>query len=223
MNMAFVMGTGRCGTKSYAYVLNEQKGVKAEHEIIKCNWNYHSNRIDKNIKHLSGILNYHDVYLAVAVALYFLPYAEYLIESYNIKCICLKRNREDTINSYISKFKGRNYFDMNYVNSYYKGWNKCYPKFGFNVSLEDGLEIFYDNYYSISEYLQRRYPDNFKIYNMPKVLTDSEYQLSSLEFIGVKDPVPVLDVKLNKLLQKLRKIHWNPSYMPNCDCDRIYI
>jgi hypothetical protein len=230
MSIGFVIGTGRCGTKSMTYVLNEQENVKAEHEMMKCHWEYNDIDIQRNVRHLLGLVKYNDdIDLAVAAAFYFLPYSEMLIEKYNAKIVCLKRAKEEVVDSYLRKWKNKNQFSPNnpavttsdykyYIRNY---WHFTYPTFK-NKDVREATSQYWDLYYEMSSEFQLRFPSNFRVFDMHSVLNTEKGQVGALEFMGVGATKLLLNIRLNKLIQKLRKIRWSErgGYI---HCGKVYL
>lgn len=193
--ISFVIGPGRCGFKAYYKLLFMQKNIKVDYEFYRIRW---EDPIDYGLANaiirLYGLLSlYKDTYLAVSIAHYFLPYFEKIIEMYpETRFICLKRNKEETVQSLILAAKTRNFWtdtsskfwDTNYSRG------KFYYTFpSFDLPRSDAAAKYYDHYFEIVSSLINRYPDHAKLYNVPEVFEDKMLQHESLEFLGVNNPV----------------------------------
>lgn len=199
------LGSGRCGTSSLATLLNAQFDSCVTHEEgVPLPWNaidrhYHINR--------ETILNYpHKV--TGDVAFWWLRYTGNLVKDFpNIKMVCLKRDKKDTVKSMI---KCSNIFGSNHYTSEFSGYydhNKwpldgpdatvmrsCFPKY--NLPLEEAIGAFYDEYYMLAEKCEKALPDNFKIFPMD-YLNTQEGVIEILRFCEFQYPV-VLNVNIQK-------------------------
>ena len=103
------IGTGRCGTQTLATYLGLQK-INTRHESLILDWDFNRNQADDFINHLSNAvtIDYPDV---AEVNFSLLNYIEYFLERFDeeLKIIVMKRNREDTIHSWM---KNQPYMNM---------------------------------------------------------------------------------------------------------------
>ncbi len=188
------LGTGRCGTVSLSKLLKQQN-INASHEINILPWEFNKEMIDNALK---SIIN-RDNDIISDVAFYYLPYVPYIIEKYpDTKFVCFKRNKQQTINSYILKFNDRNHLSHNFNNIYRedKIWDHAFPKYDQQDKKKD-LTLYWDNYYKTAESYQLKYENNFKIFNMIDVLNDKKHQKQMFNFIGIKNPKIVLCIRYN--------------------------
>jgi len=203
--IGWVMGTGRCGTASFWNILNKQMGVVCEAEFKRCPWNPAINAFLHNVTRMYGVaIFYQHIYLSVGSAMWFLPYTDIIMDNFpDSKIVCLKRNKEETVRSWINKAttpKGafRNWFTD--VKSKYWGKSNldgsakhmfhayywCFPHF--DLPFEEAVEAYYDEYYRLAEEYEEKYPDNFKIYPSPLVLNNCLLQVNALDWLGVRNP-----------------------------------
>lgn len=143
------------------------------------------------------------------IGFYYLPYVERVISTeIDVKIPCMKRDKQDVLRSYINKFKvnsekkrsnifrkilNNRDFDSIYRNPFidHNGagwvkdvkWDKCYPKFGDSISLEDGLSLYWDMYYEYVDVLSNKYPDKVKIFDINEMNTE-EGRRRILSFCG---------------------------------------
>lgn len=181
-------GTGRCGTKSFARLINSINGWQCTHEMKPLlPWEF-----DKELA--QDRLNYFQYHNEVAdVAFYYLPYLEYLLEELDeIKVICLKRDKRETVESFRRKVPNRNHW-ADHDGSFWgkdKIWDRTFPNMGLQDKFSGAdlkrasLEEYWVQYYEQSEWLSDVYPDKLKIYPID-VLNDRGLQKEMFEFIGI--------------------------------------
>ena len=197
-HVGFIVGTGRCGTQSYCKLLNNQNGVIAEHDIRGNNtgWNFRNREAMKTIIRLLTQMSFDaNIYLSIRVYPHMLMYIDFFLSIYQeAKCICLKREKNLVVKSWIAfstnLFGVQNYW-TNQNSKYFKEETRrdLYYRFPhFDLPKRKAIEAYYDLYYKESEKLSKRYPDRFKIYPID-VLNNLDLQRESLEFIGVRNPV----------------------------------
>ncbi|MGM5483024.1 MAG: galactosyltransferase-related protein [Nanobdellota archaeon] len=185
-NRAFIvigLGTGRCGTVSLVSTLNQLKSSFFVHEGFMLPWEGSKERM---LSELKNFVNESYSSLIGDVGFYWLPYVEYVLQEFpDTRFICLKREKESTVCSYLQKTEGKNHWMRHDGNRWQfdSKWDRCYPKFEVQ-SKEEALKLYWETYYDRAAELERRFPDNFKIFDL-SVLYDSDSFSPVLEFIGV--------------------------------------
>jgi len=202
------LGSGRCGTCSLAHLLDKQKNFRITHETLPSNiFAFSKFSIDKKLKKL---LKYKGKFVG-DVALYYLPYIEYILKKYpSTKFICLKRSKKETINSFmratpfynhwtdpsLMKDKGEFYID-------YKGkkwtkhyWNNLFPNYN-NKSKEKAIGLYWEDYYKKISELKKKYPRNIIILNTREALNSKKGISKMLSFIGIPKKHQKLLTNLN--------------------------
>lgn len=177
------LGTGRCGTKSLAYLLNLQANAEVHHEKHDANirWNRSEQEIDvflnwckSNTRQLVG-----------DVSFYYLPYVNYIWHQIpTVKFVCLQRERKATVNSYMSWTNDKNHW-INHDGTNWKldEWDHCYPKY----DLDDKFTAicrYYDEYYSVACKVQDENPNYFRIFPI-NMLNSISGQHNILDYIGI--------------------------------------
>ena len=101
------LGTGRCGTVSLKHLLAMQLHTQATHETMLLPHKYNEH---KYVQYMRKLYN-RKFRIAADVALWNLPYVTTILAEYpSTKFICLKRDKEETIQSFMRKTKnGRNH------------------------------------------------------------------------------------------------------------------
>jgi len=183
--MVIIIGTGRCGTKSLAQILNRQEGVVCTHELKPVlPWHFGQIAIDNRIEELEmsdGIVG--------DAGFYYLNYVEYLFKETDVKFVCLKRDREGTVNSFLRKVGNRNHWmehDGTYW-SYDKRWDKTFPKYDVN-DRATAIGMYWDDYYAKIEELKDKYP--IKIVRT-KELSNLDSVMDILKFCEIPNPKPI--------------------------------
>jgi len=203
--MIIGLGSGRCGTNSLAVLLDSQEGVKVTHEETLLSWQYDRDDYNAFNDSLSG----REEATVGDVAFYHLNYCEMYLKQGAI-CICLQRNREETINSYINWIalnNGYGWFDPSDFDGIWevirhrssKHWRnsdhlkRCYPNLE-GKFLINKLAAYYDLYYKKANELAEH--ENFRIFDIDK-LNHKETQLEILTFAQIENP-QTKTIKLNE-------------------------
>ncbi len=177
------LGTGRCGTVSLQRMLNQLDSSFFTHRGFMLPWYGEKSAA---VKKMRVFLQETNKRVVGDIGFYWLPYVEEMIKNFpGIKFVCLKRNRRETIKSFMKETEGRNHW-MRHDGTIWKRdviWDRCYPKFD-AVSKEQALEMYWDTYYSEAERLERMYSSSFKIFSID-MLSSSESFQEILRFIGL--------------------------------------
>ena len=104
------LGSGRCGTLAFSNLLNQQANTDISHEWNKClglDWERASKEKTKiRLRHLTN----RNAKFVGDVALWYLPYVEFLVQNHDVKIIGLKRVKNDTVESFKNWFGRLNHF-----------------------------------------------------------------------------------------------------------------
>ncbi|MGH7117853.1 MAG: hypothetical protein ACREFP_02470 [Acetobacteraceae bacterium] len=144
------------------------------------------------------------------IAFYYLTYVALLAQhNRNIRFICLRRDREQTVNSWLRKsalerwrskriadrlsslitrehyHESRNFWMEHDGSRWQKDpvWDKCFPKFVAKTKRE-AIGMYWDHYYEQAEVLKRALGDVFRIVDTEH-LSEIPFQTELLEFCGV--------------------------------------
>ena len=197
----FGLGTGRNGSTSLYHLFKEQPNTFSSHEyppIIP--WEGDAQCLDFHLRRtalLSKAFQYQ-----VDVSHWWLPHVETIMKhNPDSIFICLRRNKKDTINSFL-KIKG--YGKTGAINHWmrhdgrkwqFNFWDRAYPKYNVQ-SMPEALEQYWNQYYQTCEQLEKKYPIQIKLFETEN-LSEKEEQIRILEFCGYKDPITSNEIKKN--------------------------
>lgn len=214
------LGTGRCGTLSLTDLLNSQRTAHVTHEgtplgqtgqtwkkyaWMHLPWEPCANKF----KAVAQVIESYPGKLVGDVGFYYLPYVEMLIDRFpNVRFICLKRDRPQTVRSYMAKSRLKNRWSTEPHRGPYPhrdGWDKCYPKY--NLPKKRALNHYWDDYYRTAKALRKKYPGRFRIWRVDSALNMLAGQIDVLQFAGVrKQRTMVFNVglQINRLMTRER-------------------
>ena len=202
----FGLGTGRCGTVSLAAALNscenslithEGKGVgeKLNEARILLPWNRNPLLLERKLEQISG----REHSLVGDVAFYYLPYVEIILGKYpDSKFVCMKRNRDETVNSYMKKTVKRNHWQEWMPKSTWNKdlkWDPCYPKYEAKDK-STAISKYWEEYYIEAERLETAHPNKFSIFGIDELNTEDGLKGIS-RFIGDPTMMTTPSKKLN--------------------------
>ncbi len=182
----FGVGTGRSGTKSLGKLLNLQESIEISHELKPIlSWDGDSKYLHKK---LNQIASKSEATTCGDVASSYLPYVEAILEIIpNAKFVCLKRDMEETINSFMHKSGKRNHWISHDGRKWKKDyWDRFFPKYEISDKSQ-AIERYWIEYYTRSEKLMKQFPDNFIIYDI-SILSKLEKQKALFQFLEVQNP-----------------------------------
>jgi hypothetical protein len=219
----FGLGTGRSGSTSLAHLFACQADTCYSHEHTPVlPWRNGGERLRFHLERTHMLCR---LYGYVAdVSHWWLPYAETIMANDpQARFVVLRREREATVESF-SKIKGgKNSRPINHWIEHdgrqfsHNIWDECYPKYpaGEAKTLEDGLGLYWDDYYATAQALQQRYPEQLRIYDID-VLKDSVGQEELLRFCGYQQPRVIEDLHKNKGQCQDGALFWmNPFAKPS--------
>lgn len=141
------LGTGRCGTMSLANLLNFQIDAHISHEMGGKPMLPWKKKIPDFDHFMRVILGRKETYVG-DIAFYLLPYWKELLKL-NIETyfVVMKRDKEETVASYMTKTLRENPFMLHEGKEWnHYDWDKCYPKFD-RQSKQQAVAAYYDFYY----------------------------------------------------------------------------
>jgi hypothetical protein len=205
MNIIFGLGSGRCGTNSLAKLLNNQPQTQVGNEtIISEYYPPNKNKLLKLFKIMKG---YKKEFVG-EVAHWYLNYVPMILDiNTNTKFICLKRNKLDTVNSYVRKVTNINGVANHWTIRSSKHWQLDYYKNSYSIGhpeydlpMIEALNKYWDEYYEKADYYENCYRDNFRIVIMEHIFSNKDTQTDILKFLGYKKYNIILGIKENSTM-----------------------
>jgi len=181
--LIFGLGTGRCGSMSLANLLTYQSDCLISHELGGAPWLTWEPSKSLNV-FMNRIVNRRESIVG-DVSFYSLPYANILMDRYDdVRFVILKRDKEETIKSYMKKTQGRNHWMLHNGSVWRLDiWDRCYPKFNVETK-EEALSRYYDHYYELCQQL----PQDKCFWLQSSELNDESKCLEMLKFCGIESP-----------------------------------
>jgi hypothetical protein len=200
------IGSGRCGTRSLANLLNRQQGTHITHEEPpRLPWRVPHDRA--LAQRLAQMRRVRKEPIVGDVASYFLPYLEQAIDdSPTIRVVCLKRPRQEVISSFCRWIDKVHPLPTNHWSArpeppwhHEPVWTRVFPQYDLS-DREQGIGRYWDEYYERAAALARQFPDHLRIFDWLAALNTEGGQRELLEFCGYssRDQVVALDVHENK-------------------------
>ncbi len=243
------LGSGRSGTASLTSLIGRQTGAICFHEmnpscaIFSGNPQPHVNAVREIQKLLAGgprtrltidysrpssVETYEKLQtqtplkLIGDIAYYYLNYVEELFDvSPECVAICMKREREATVASWMKKSSIQRwpslwladklkawltrtpfYTEYNYWQehdgSHWKKdpvWDSCFPKLA-ATSKREAIGMYWDYYYLEADRLQQKYPERFRVFDV-RDLSTSEGQKRALLFLGIAEDQMIIGEKVH--------------------------
>jgi len=187
------LGTGRCGSMSLANLLSFQGNCLVSHEMGGRPWLPWEKDKDSfdNYYHL---ITSRKQQFTGDVSFYNLPYAaDYLDKNEKTVFVILRRDKQETIKSYLKKTESRNHW-ITHDGSKWRldSWDKCYPKFDVTEK-EAALSAYYDHYYDLCNQL----PQEKCFWMKTSELNNEQKCLDMLKFCGL-DEIKFFNVHNNR-------------------------
>jgi len=243
------LGSGRSGTASLASLIDSQEGGLCFHEmnpscaVFAGNPQSHLNAINEFRKILSGgsrsslsidysrpasvetfekLQGLPRVRLLGDIAYYYLSYVGDILEQVpQCKFVCIKRDREQTVASWLKKSAVKrwrsmwladklkawitrtpfqteyNYWQEHDGTVWMKDpvWDSCFPKFE-APSKEDAIRMYWNYYYQEASRLEKTHPESFRVFNIG-ALSSRAGQEEILSFIGLSPQEMVSSEKVH--------------------------
>jgi hypothetical protein len=189
------LGTGRCGTLTLAAVLDAQFRTNITHEAYwRLPWKPINIYLEITLQHIYR----HTADFIGDVSFYYLNYVETILSWIpKTKFVCLQRPREGVIESQMrcgtslgsNHFTARDSKHFNHERCDLKNneesriYRDSFPKY--DAPRKEAARMYWDEFFTIAESFQKKYPDNFKIFDMDAALNTIDGQREMLKFSGV--------------------------------------
>lgn len=191
-----VLGTGRCGTWAWYRIMEAQSGlVQSSHEGFRFEW-----EVDRGFffyRMMQAMVDWVGTPIWCNSSFAWIRYVGLLMQNLNDpKCLCLKRDRDSLIDSFMRHWPSENYWTDPGSDHWDGQWpmvtvtnpdpdalSRMWPKY--DLPKEDAIGAYWDEYYAIAEFWQQRLPANFKIIDFKEALNSYEGQDGCLEFMDI--------------------------------------
>ena len=216
--LVFGLGTGRSGTVSLANLLDSQEDASFSHESTpSLAWSFSREEIDQKVKLLTG----RAAAIVGDVASWYLPYVEHLITEHpQSKFICLEREKEAVVASFMKKTQRRNHW-MHHDGKVWQNdptFDRCLPKYNTHDKA-DSIGMYWEEYHERLIHLRSAYPDNIRTWEMNQGLNTKQGIREILLFAGipVESQIVITNIKEN---QTGRILSRGISYIGKILCNR---
>jgi sulfotransferase family protein len=219
------LGTGRCGTRSLANLLNRQPRTRITHEEPpRLPWNVKDR--DAICRRLDRMQQTRQGEVIGDVASYFLPYAERAIEySPSIRLVCLKRPRDEVVQSFMSWLDSVHPLPTNHWARvpatgvyHHPVWSRIFPQYDIQ-DREEGIGRYWDEYSERAESLEKQFPDNFRIFDWRTALTTQAGQHAMFDFCGYRAGEHVIDLRIHENKGQSAPVREAPGHKSDYPCD----
>jgi len=177
------LGTGRSGTHSFSKLMNKYN-INLTHEKSGFVWEFDENKLNRYVRKLKNKETDGDI------AFFNINYIEPLFKEFpDMKVVVLKRQKERVVRSFLGRWGHKGFLRPG------NGGNLLFPNY--DLSKEEALPLYYDDYYKKIDKLMEKYPNNIKLYTMD-AFNDKETQIDMLKFIGIENPDVNLNIRLDR-------------------------
>jgi len=185
-------GTGRCGTKTLASLLNGCKNVNVSHEFrergdrdYRLSWKFNAKEARTRVENLKKL----EGNLVGDVAHYYLNYIPHLREKFgnDIKFVNLFRPSEEVYNSFLRKTKKTHWIPKDHPKwKSHEPWTRTFPQYSDVTDNEHGLNNYLRDYY-ITSYTFGCIYTNQIFYIETKDLNKKEAQKRLFDFLEIPE------------------------------------
>ncbi|MGN6546207.1 MAG: hypothetical protein ACTHK7_14230 [Aureliella sp.] len=221
----FGIGSGRCGTLSLARLLDSQPDARVTHEMRPLlGWDAPEDEKRRIAgARLERLARESDAGLVGDVAAYYLPYIPFLLEgNADVRIVCLRRPRQEVIASFIQWLERTESLPVNHwlERPWKRGecqrqfhslvWSRIFPKYP-DVSLEEGIGRYWDEYYAEVERLQARFQGRVLMLETYE-LNQEEQQRQLLRFCAVEEKLQRIGRQHENISSNTAQRRRNTSY-----------
>ncbi len=195
------VGAGRCGLRSLMGLLNRQAKTQVSHqEWPLLPWERRADRpgIREKFERWGRT---RDGLRIGDVASWYLPYVDEAIQCEpSIRVVCLKRPKDEIVRSFCAWLDRNSPLRMNHwAKSPAEGWHhdpfftRLFPQYDV-TDREEGIRRYWDEYYQTAEDCERRFPNQFRIFDMEAALNTKQGVEDLLSFVGIPKAEQVIEV-----------------------------
>lgn len=193
-SIVFGIGTGQCGTRGLAVILNGQPGAYITHECLPVlPWRHEFDRpgIRERLNRFRTAWPHRFV---GDVASYYLPYVEEAISlDPNVRIVCLERSRDSVILGFCRWLDSVNPLPTNHWSDrplegwhHEPIWTRTFPQYKVR-NREEGISCYWEEYHMIAGDLARRFPDNVRVFPTESSLSTESGLQALLTFVGIPE------------------------------------
>jgi hypothetical protein len=198
------MGTGRCGTRSLAALLNRQPTAHVSHEA-KPLLSWRNSRPSVLAQRFQRMIRLRDEPVVGDVASFYLPYVEEIIGiAPAVRIACLQRPREEVVESFCHWLDAVHPLPTNHwAKKPAQGWHhepvytRIFPQYDIR-DREEGIRRYWDEYYQRAGALASRFPQNVRIFDWQEGLNTEQGQREILSFCGFPPEQQVLALGIHE-------------------------
>lgn len=191
-----VLGSGRCGTWAWYRIMEAQTGlVQASHEGLPFPWEV--DRAQFFWMLLNCMVDWIGTPFWCSSTFAWIRYLGIVMNTFrNPKCLILKRDRDETIASFMKHWQYENYWTDIGSDHWDDQWPKAtfghmdperlstmWPKY--DLPKEDAIGAYWDEYYLTARYWEERLPENVMVMDFKESLNTFEGQDQVLGFFGI--------------------------------------
>lgn len=167
---------------------------------------------EASVKRYEDLKQMSQVDLIGDIAYYYLKYVDDILAiNSNVRFVCIKRDKTQTVDSWISKsaihrwrslwladrlkslitrapfHRSKNFWQMHDGSEYQLDpvWDKTFPKFEADTK-RGAIEQYWEYYYAEAEVLEKKHPSYFRIFDISK-LSSMDGQREILGFVGLPE------------------------------------
>ena len=178
-------GTGRCGTVSLSRLIGGCDRAKCTQEMKPhLSWEFDEALFMKRVEYFGNA----NVNAICDVASYYLPYLKrFIAEFHDIRIVCLKRDKGETIGSFESKIGKRNHWlDHDGVKwRRDRTWDRCFPKY----EIQDrraAIRRYWEDYHREIGGLKNEFHKNVEVFEVD-ILNSKTGQKQIFDFLEMPE------------------------------------
>ena len=199
LQMVFGTGSARCGSKSLAVLFGEQPRVAVNHEAVLLPWECDVDLFRQGIRDIlhspkqrsvtrGDVVRWlaydvADPYIVGDIGPSYLMYTELLVRNYSARIICLKRDKGQTVDSFLRQQLDHCSLHPEPDRMPGDAWWPVHPKYDLPTR-KAAVEAYWDEFYTIADQMQSAFPASFRIWDT-EALNYDEDQRDMMEFAGV--------------------------------------
>jgi len=178
-------GTGRCGTASLVRLVEGCRNCACSHERRPLlPWDFDEKRFKERLAFFSNSTTR----LSGDVSYAYLPYIERFIQALSVvKIICLERDRQSVVDSFIWKTIGRNHWYHHDGTVWAKDpvWDATFPKYDI-ADKRKAIGAYWDEYRTRVRRIAEMYPDNLCLFKTG-TLNSIQGQKKVFDFLEISE------------------------------------